>query len=577
MSSNERITIVLLVLLVTYVVPVRLILWRFLQPLARKVLIGQTLAMIFWATMNGLTRWQPTFWGWFFASNNELVYIAMLSSVQLVLAGLAALLIGTQHAKPVAHRLPWLALAAVFVFMGLDEYYAIHESSDIWNTLYTLNGVMIIALAAVIYALERDITAPLFLVVGVGLMGFGGVILDEYSNEVALSLGGFELVCHYRVHGIFCTDLSVVEELFETAGSGLILIGFISSAEKHHAPPRWKLTRWALTGFAAFWVLWMCSHTWLVPTVEAKTRADPVTVEYMDGALELESYNLSRDVAAPGDTVDVTLYFRAREMLKENYYLSVHLLSHPDVQSVAQMDVQLGDYEYPTTAWLPYLSVKSVVQLTLPDDLLTPASYWIMVRVWESADRVNRTDEPETAGADATEGEPVAITKTDRQQLAQDTVVLGALPVLGRPPDSAPPTASDYRFDHGIRLYGFDLPGSGTPGQPITIRFWWKTSQKVGQTRTQFLHFYPADGSEDFFVFDHEPFDSRLPFADWPGGLDAVDAHTITLPADMPPGEYRVHTGIYDPHTGNRVPVKDGSGETVQDYSIFLGTFVVSE
>jgi hypothetical protein len=575
MSSNERITIVLLVLLVAYVVPVRLILWRFLQPLARKVLVGLFLLAIIWGVMNGLTRWHSTFLGWFFASNNELVYIAMLSSVQLMLAGLAALLNGAHHKQSFKHMLPWLLLAAMFVFMGLDEFYSIHESSDIWNTLYTLNGVVIIGLAGVIYALERDITAPLFLIVGVGLMGFGGVILDEYSNEVALSLGSFELVCHYRVYGIFCTDLGVVEELFEIAGSSLILVGFISYAEKHQAPPRRKLTRWALTGFAAFWVLWMCGHTWLAPTVEARMLADPVTVEYMDGALELQSYALSRDAAAPGDTVNVTLYFRTREMLKENYFLSVHLLSHPDVQSVAQVDVELGDYAYPTTAWLPYMSVKNVVQLKLPDDLPTPASYWIMVRVWESADRVNKTDEPVTPDAASAENAPIPITKTDRQQLAPDTVILGALPVLGGPPDSTPPTVADYRFDHGIRLYGYDLPDSGTPGQPITIRFWWKTSQKVGQTLTQFLHFYPADGSEDFFVFDHEPFDSRLPFADWPDGLDAIDRHTITLPADMPPGEYRVHTGIYDPNTGNRVPVKDGSGETVQDYSILLGTFTV--
>jgi hypothetical protein len=573
MSSNERLTIILLTLLVAYVIPVRLVLWRFLQPFARKTLVVLAVLFIFWGFMNGLTRWHRTFPGWFFASNAELVYIAMLSSVQLMLAGLVALLNAAHHRPSIKHMLPWLLMSAIFVFMALDEFYAIHESLDIWATLYTFNGIGLVMLAGVIYALERDFTAPLFLVIGVGLIGFGGVIMDEFSNEVPLSLGSIEIVCHYKIQGIFCTDLGVVEELFEVAGSGMIVVGFISYAQKHQAPRRWNVTRWAVPGVALFWVLWMCGHTWLVPTVEARVSAEPVKVEYMGGALELESYSLSRDVAAPGDTVDVTLYFRDTQMLKKDYYLSVHLLSHPDVKSVAQADLQLGDYEYPTTAWLPYMSVKSLVRLKLPGDLPTPASYWLMVRVWEGPGITQKADEPTMP---AQQGARIPITETDRQLLAPDTVVLVALPVIGGPPEIAPTTAADYRFDNGIQLYGYDLAESGAPGQDVTIRFWWKTSQDVRQELTQFLHFYPVDGGEDLYTFDAEPFGGSFPFADWPRGLDAVDKRTFTLPADMPPGEYRVQTGIYDPNTGDRVPVNEDGGEAVQDYSVFLGTFTVT-
>jgi len=413
---------------------------------------------------------------------------------------------------------------------------------------------------------------PLFLVIGVGMLGFGGVILDEYSNEVPLSLGVVELSCSYKVQGIFCTDLSIVEELFELGGATILLVGFVAYAEKRQSLPRWTFTRRALAAFSVLWLLWMISHVWLVPTVQARALADPVTVQYLDGALELESYKLSASTASPGDTIDVTLYFRAGELLTEDYYMSVHLLAQPEVKSVAQSDVQLGGYDYPTSAWLPYASVKNEVHLTLPPDLPQPASYWIMVRVWQGPDLAHNADEPITPES---EGPPVPVTQTDRRLLAPDTVIVEALAVPGPKPADAPPTSSDYRFDNGIRLYGYNLPAFAAPDGSLTVQFWWKADRDIRQNLTQFLHFYPADGSTDFFTFDGEPFGGRFPFADWRKGVDVAETRVITLPDDMPPGEYRVHTGLYDPNTGARVPIRDANSEPVPDASIFIGTFTV--
>ncbi|RPI97956.1 MAG: hypothetical protein EHM39_08730, partial [Chloroflexi bacterium] len=259
MSSNERLAIILAVLVVIYVVSLRVVLWRFLGPFARKTLVVVTLVVIAWGLFNSLTRWDRTFWGWLFASNNELAFGAMMSSLTLMLAGLVALI---NAWRPVAltARLPWLVLAAAFIFMGLDEYYSIHEASDVWNRLYTFNDVILVLMGAAIFAFERDVLVPLFLVIGVGMLGFGGVVLDEFSNEVPISLGVVELSCTYKTHGIFCTDLSIIEELFELGGSTLILVGFVAYAEKRQSAPRWTVTRRALAALTVFWMLWMLSH-----------------------------------------------------------------------------------------------------------------------------------------------------------------------------------------------------------------------------------------------------------------------------------------------------------------------------
>ena len=270
-------------------------------------------------------------------------------------------------------------------------------------------------------------------------------------------------------------------------GESLILAGFVSFAQAKQIAARWAITRRALAGVAAGWSLWMVGSMWLVPTLAARLTGEPVSVVYLDGALELTRYDLSQDVAAPGDTIDVTLYFRTGEFIHDNYYLSVHLLSQTDTVSLAQSDFQLGEWEYPTSAWMPFLPVKNVAHLTLPADLPTPASYWITVRVWGGPDLTPWIKKPPDYKIVSRE---IVITETNRRDLTPDTVILYGLPVLGDKPDSAPPTSSAYRFSNGMELYGYDLPASVPSGQPLELRFWWRTDQDIRAYLTQYLHFF---------------------------------------------------------------------------------------
>ena len=45
----------------------------------------------------------------------------------------------------------------------------------------------------------------------------------------------------------------------------------------------------------------------------------------------------------------------------------------------------------------------------------------------------------------------------------------------------------------------------------------------------------------------------------WRVGAYARDVHAIRLAEDLPPGDYRVEVGLYDPTTGKR-PIVDGQG-----------------
>jgi hypothetical protein len=574
MDSNTRLTILVLILLAGYAVLVRLVLWRFLQPFARRLLAGLGILSGTWSLLNLATKGDQTFWGWFFSDNAELTFGSMYSSCLLMLAALIALLNALRPASTRWRRLFWLVPVAYFVFMSLDEYYSFHETVNSWRYLYAGSGVLLVTAILILSALERDFKILLFAVLGIGAIGLGGVVLDAFANEVYLSAAGHRIgwfICRRPWHGIECQSFGTVEELLETLGESLVLAGFLSFAQTHHPPLRWRLTRRALAGLAAGWVLWMCGSMWLVPTLEAAALGEPVKVEYLNGALDLEDYRLSRDVAAPGDTIDVTLYLRTDRFIHDDYYLSVHLLSQTDMSSLAQADFQLGEWNYPTSAWIPHLAVRNTAHLKLPDDLATPASYWIMVRVWGGPDLTPWIKKPPDYQIVSRE---IVITATDRRTLSQDMVVLTTLPVLGSAPEIKPPTASDYRFDNGMELYGYDLPGSAQTDQPLDVRFWWKTHQHIRADLTQYVHFF-EDGSDGFFVFSQQGFGGNFPFSDWPDGVDAVDTWRLTLPADMPPGTYHVYTGVYYTPTVERIPVSDGAGQPVPDSSIFLGTIEI--
>jgi hypothetical protein len=564
LDSNTRLLIVMGVALAGYFAVIRLALWRFLLPPARRLLIGLAVLGSVWAACSIITDDDKTFWGWLFSDSAEYTASAMLSSLLLLLIALAALINAFRPAIAFGRRLPWLIPAAFFFFLSLDEYYSYHESVETWRTIYAGCGLLLILASVILAGIERDFRIPLFVMLGAGMIGFGGVALDALANEARVSVGSYDLdwfYCHHsRFYGIVCQDFGVLEEWLELGGESLILAGFVSFAHKSHAPARWALTRRSLAGAAIAWALWMIGSMWIIPTIQARVMADPVRVEYQGGALRLARYHLSQNTTRPGDTVDVTLYFEARTFIHENYYLSVHLLSHPEVESLAQDDTQLGEWEYPTSAWLPYLAVRHDLHLKLPADLPAPASYWITVRVWEGPDLEHYTSA----------SQKITITRADRQQIAPDTVILSALPVVGDPPASAPARAADYRFDNGLRLYGYDLPGHAEIGQAVTLHFWWQTRRDMRADLTQYIHL-DDENSDGLFVFDQTGLGDSFPFADWPDGLDVLDTWTITLPDEIPPGTYRVYTGIYDTLTITRIPVKDGSGQTVRDDSIDLG------
>ena len=58
---------------------------------------------------------------------------------------------------------------------------------------------------------------------------------------------------------------------------------------------------------------------------------------------------------------------------------------------------------------------------------------------------------------------------------------------------------------------------------------------------------------------DGEPAGWTRPTTGWAAGEVVLDARTLDLPHDAPPGAYSLVAGLYDPDTGERLTLPDGT------------------
>lgn len=82
----------------------------------------------------------------------------------------------------------------------------------------------------------------------------------------------------------------------------------------------------------------------------------------------------------PGDTIDLTLYWKALQPMDDNYRVFVHVL-RPDDNVVAQSD-KLNPGDYPTERWSADEYVRDQHRLAIPETI-APGDYRLIVGLWQ--------------------------------------------------------------------------------------------------------------------------------------------------------------------------------------------------
>lgn len=84
--------------------------------------------------------------------------------------------------------------------------------------------------------------------------------------------------------------------------------------------------------------------------------------------IDLIGYDLGEERAQPGDTLGVTLYWRARQEMNRDYSVFAHLVDDEGEIWTQSDDQPLGG-DYPTSFWDPGQRLRDQYELDLPADL----------------------------------------------------------------------------------------------------------------------------------------------------------------------------------------------------------------
>lgn len=126
-----------------------------------------------------------------------------------------------------------------------------------------------------------------------------------------------------------------------------------------------------------------------------------------------------------------------------------------------------------------------------------------------------------------------------------------------------PQHAADATFADIITLTGYDLSADTVaPGDEMTLRPFWQASQQPTDIYSLFVHLRPTDDPANVIAQHDGPpaTDARLtPTWDDPAEHIPGSEVTLTVPADLPPGDYELFIGLYDFQTGARLPLGDGT------------------
>lgn len=513
---------------------------RLLQPLARKVLITLTiveLCLVF-LHLNIYVSELTGFSEWFFNVGSEFALGALFSASQLLAVGLIAFVI----ARYVGYftriqRLYWVMLGVLFTVLNLDEYYVLHDSIDekIFAVLAAIGMAVILGGYWINFRHERK----LFLLLFGGLFVMGSALVSDAILPNT-------------------PPQSALEEFMEMNGVTLVLVGFLSFAQEKLKNTEYRHAKRIPLIVSTLWFVFLIIMFWVVPIIEHRLFAQPIRVEYLDGDLALVGYRLDQNQAEPGDTIDLTLYWKVDRPVPDKMGVSAHLLTHPDVASVSQSDHLLVIY-YQTDAWIPGTITRLPAKLQIPQDTQTPLSYWLQLTVW-AVEGYSPTD---------------VVAYDDGWLLDSESLILRGFPVLSNEnllDDDLVDAA--YQFGDEFTLSAYGIPETLDSDDPMTLSFEWQThSQDVDVQYTQFIHVF--DGGEFIVGIDVQPFDGRFPTSDWPANAQFTDTIDMSLPDDLPAGNYDVFTGMYDATSQQRLDVKD-DGTNLLNGLVQLGTVNVS-
>jgi 4-amino-4-deoxy-L-arabinose transferase-like glycosyltransferase len=126
-----------------------------------------------------------------------------------------------------------------------------------------------------------------------------------------------------------------------------------------------------------------------------------------------------------------------------------------------------------------------------------------------------------------------------------------------------PHRPADAAFADQIVLTGYDLGSAEVkPGDTLRFRPYWRALRQPANNYSMFVHLYPAGADQLITQHDGPLTVLERPTLTWDDTDELYIGADVQLaiPADTPPGDYRLVVGVYDYTTGIRL--KTGEGDS---------------
>ena len=255
----------------------------------------------------------------------------------------------------------------------------------------------------------------------------------------------------------------------------------------------------------------------------------PVNEAAAEGLLLL-GYERGAFAAETGQPIEFALWWAADQPLR---YMTLGLsLVNETTGVVWPYGVIQPFYNlYPFSLWTTPAFVIDRQVVRLPDEL-PPGDYHLQLEVLDGQQRA----------LFATDLGPLTVTQTER---------LFELPPFDN--------AVGASLGGEIALPGYSLTGEGTTH---TLELVWQAETQPAADYTVFVHVLNADGTCCVWQADAMPRGGAYPTTRWRPGEVVVDAFEITLPDELPPGEFGVEVGLYLAETGTRLSIENGSSHS---------------
>jgi hypothetical protein len=287
------------------------------------------------------------------------------------------------------------------------------------------------------------------------------------------------------------------------------------------------------------------------------TIPNPIDVTFGQ-ELALLGFELEQESVKRGETLTLTLYWQRLRPIADNYVVRLTAVDSAG-QAVAHLDTVPYGGRYPTVVWSSAGRFADRYILPPLSTTAAPGLGKIRVSVYPIGHPAERLD---VAVAEGPIGPDIA--------LAPFVI----------PPDETrqvrPQQLLDETFGTLARLIGYDAPANIAAGQDYTITLYWEVLEPDGRDYTVFVHLLDEQGRL-IEQADGPPQDNNYPTSYWAAGEIIADPHTLAGDLSIPPGRYQPVIGLYDPATGQRIPILQTDGSSRPNHEVTLDEVTVVE